>query len=275
MSAAADRCTAYGGAMSDKVIKFRHMHESGLLVLPCAWDLPSARLLAALPEVSAIGTSSAAVAAVLGAADGQLVRAEAMIEAVGAVVRAVDLPVSADLEGGYGDVYGTVRAAIEVGVAGVNLEDTAHPSTDLHGAEQAADRVAQARRAAEDAGVPIVINARTDTWWSGGGDHSEGVDRLLRYWDAGASCLFAPGLPWQELPSVLRELGGAPLNVLAGPGMPSLAELAAAGVRRVSTGSGLARVAWDAARQAMSGLLAGTAPATGLSYEELSRVMAR
>jgi 2-methylisocitrate lyase-like PEP mutase family enzyme len=283
---------------ADRVTAFRDLHRTGLFVLPCAWDVPSARLLARLPGGAAIGTTSAGIAATHGLPDGERLDRAAMLAAVAAIVAATDLPVSADLEAGHGstpeEVYRTVRAAIDAGVAGVNLEDARHApdsAAPLLDAGEAAERVAAARQAGVDAGVPIVVNARTDVWWSAVGDPPEGrfaggTARLRRYRAAGADCLFAPGYPRAgagdaagAIRALLDAVAGAPVNLLAGPALPDLAELRALGVRRVSTGSALARLAWAAAGSAAGALLTtgrqdSLDSAAALPYPALVELMA-
>jgi len=251
---------------------FRELHRSGFFVLPNAWDPASARLLSTMPGVPAIATTSAGVAAALGQPDGERMPMPVMIKAVAAIVEASAVPVSADLEGGYGDVRAAVSAAVEVGVVGVNIEDTRYPDGVLRDIGDAADRIALARSVAGDA----VVNARTDVWWSGSGGFDDGVDRLRQFLAAGADCVFAPGLPVAQIPDLVAALPGAAVNVLASPALPSLESLAAMGVRRVSTGSALARLAWGAARDALTGVLGGAGfggLVGSLSYGELTEAL--
>ncbi|MFI9386858.1 isocitrate lyase/phosphoenolpyruvate mutase family protein [Kutzneria sp. NPDC052558] len=251
---------------------FRELHRSGFFVLPNAWDPASARLLSTLPGVPAIGTTSAGVAAALGRPDGERMPMVEMIKAVAAIVEASAVPVSADLEGGYGDIRATVSAAVDVGVVGVNIEDTRYPDGVLRDAAEAADRIAEARSAAPD----VVLNARTDVWWSGPGGFDDGLDRLRRFVAAGADCVFAPGLPVAQITELVAALPGVAVNVLASPALPSLETLAGMGVRRVSTGSALARLAWGAARDAVTGVLGGAGfggLAGTLSYQELTETL--
>ncbi|QUQ63363.1 isocitrate lyase/PEP mutase family protein [Kutzneria sp. CA-103260] len=251
---------------------FRELHRSGFFVLPNAWDPASARLLSTLPGVPALGTTSAGVAAALGLPDGQRMPLATMLRAVAAIVEFSAVPVSADLEGGYGDVRATIRAAVDVGVVGVNIEDVRYPDGVMWSADEAADRIAAARSVDAD----LVINARTDEWWSGDRRFDEGVARLRRFLDAGADCLFVPGLPEELIPDLVAALPGAAINVLASPTLPSLESLANMGVRRVSTGSSLARLAWGAARDALTGVLGGAGfggLAGNLSYGELTEAL--
>jgi 2-methylisocitrate lyase-like PEP mutase family enzyme len=253
---------------------FRELHQSGFFVLPNAWDAASARLLSTLPGVPALGSTSAGIAASLGHPDGQHVPMPVMMRALTAIVEASAVPVTADLEGGYDDVRATVRAAVDLGVVGFNLEDVRYPDGALLDVEAGVDRIAAARSVDADA----VINARTDVWWSGSGDFDEGVARLRRYLAAGADCVFAPGLPVELIPDLVAALPGAAVNVLGSPQLPSMESLAAMGVRRVSTGSSLCRLAWGSARDAHADILAGhgfAGLAGTLSYAELITALVR
>jgi 2-methylisocitrate lyase-like PEP mutase family enzyme len=237
-------------------------HDPELLVLVNVWDAVSARTVAATPGCRALATASWSIAAAHGVRDGEQLSRDEMIAAVGRVARAVELPVSADLEAGYGDVATTIAAAIEAGAVGCNLEDgTRDPDAPLRPADEAAQRVAAAREAGERAGVPLVINARTDVFLAGVGAPEERVDLALErgraYAEAGGDCIFVPGA---SDPADLRRLVaemGAPVSVLAQAGDPSPAELAEIGVARVSVGPGSLAVAMAALRRAATDLLAG------------------
>ena len=228
---------------------FRAMHhEPPVLVLANAWDVASAVLVASLPGCRALATSSAGCAAVLGYADGERIPQAEMLGLVGRIANAVELPVSADLEAGYGDPAGTARAAWEAGVVGLNLED-ADGDPALH-----VERV----RAVREAVPELVVNARVDRFLLGDGDLDEALRRAALYLEAGADCIFVPGVV--DAPTIGRLAQGidGPLNVLAGPTTPPVAELEALGVARVSVGSGLMRaVAGDARRRATAILAEG------------------
>lgn len=256
------------------------------LVLPNAWDAASAALIARA-GASAIGTTSGGVAWSLGRPDGQNLTREEMAAAVGRIVAAVDVPVTADLEGGYGpepaDAAATVRAAIEAGAVGMNLEDSEAPGGPLFSVEAQVERLRAARDAARAVGVPeFVVNARTDVFLFRIGDPDDRLDEVRRrgeaYAAAGADCLFVPGL--LDL-VVLRRLVGElslPVNAMAGRGGPSVAELAGAGVRRISVGTAIAQVAYGAAQRAARELVtSGTYGAfEGASdYFELNGLFAR
>ena len=218
-----------------------------MLVLPNAWDAGSARAFEA-EGFAAIGTTSAGVAFAAGRPDGGLGREE-MVEAVARIAAAVEVPVSADIEAGFGEdaaaVGETVAAVLEAGAIGINLEDAGageEPAlVDL--AEQCA-RIGASRDAAEDAGVELFVNARTDVFWAGleGEELLEtAIFRLRAYVEAGADGAFVPRLIDAEAIRTVAEAVPAPLNVLAAPGLPATAELRALGARRLSTGSGPAR----------------------------------
>lgn len=213
---------------------FAALHDA-LFVLPNAWDVTSARALAA-HGFPAVGTTSLGIAAAHGLPDGE----GATLEATAALVRALrhrTFLLTADLEGG---ADGIEELVAELEVDGVNIEDGRGPGRLAPPAEQAA------RVAAIKARAPgVFVNARVDTWWLGVAQH-ETIDRVRTYVDAGADGVFVPGLPVDEIQEVVAA-AGVPINVLAQADGPSLADLAARGVRRVSTGSLLYRAALGAA----------------------------
>ena len=231
------------------------LHQPGNpVVLINAWDVVSARLVERA-GAKAIATSSAAVAWALGYADGEHISREEMLDVVARIARAVSLPVTADLEAGYGPtpthVAETVRLAIEAGAVGMNLEDSiaaAEGEADpLYPVDAAVERVAAARSAAGARGVPFVLNARTDVFLRQVGDPAtrleRAIERATAYRAAGASSLFVPGmLEPDQIRTLARQIEG-PLNVLGLPGGPSIGELAELGVGRISVGGGAARAA--------------------------------
>ena len=238
--------------LRERAALLHRLHDRGrILVLPNAWDVASARVVveAGFP---AVATSSAGIAAVLGYADGELIGRHEMLGLVARIARAVQVPVTADLEAGYGDAATTVEAALEAGAVGMNLEDSTAAGT-LVTAQAHAAQVAAARAAADRQGVHFVINARTDVYLLGIGDPAgrlaEALDRGRAYLAAGADCIFVPGVRDAEtIGALAKEL---PINVLAGPGTPSVAALAALGVVRVSAGSAPMRAALTAAKRAV------------------------
>lgn len=219
---------------------FQRLHRGPeLLRLANAWDAASARVFE-VEGVRAVGTGSAGVAFSNGWPDDERMPRALMLAAIRSIVDAVDLPVTADILGGFGDVTQTIRDVVAIGAAGVNLED-GH-DTGLVDATEQVTRIRAACDAARDAGIPIVVNARTDAYWLKLGDDRErlrtSIERANRYREAGAHCLFVPGpADRATIATLVREIDG-PLNILAVPGCPSIAELQDLGVRRVSQGSG-------------------------------------
>ena len=243
--------------------KLRALHSAGVLILANAWDAGSAAMIA-LAGAQAIATTSGGISWSLGHADGQrLTRAE-MIERVGEIVAAVTIPVTADIEGGYGpgpeDVAVTVEAVIAAGAVGVNIEDSRAPGGPLFDPAEQAARIQAARAASVSAGLPeLFINARTDVFLYGIGVRQARLDHVLArsfaYAKTGADSLFVPGLIDLQVINELAEASPLPVNVMAGPGAPPVAELAAAGVRRVSTGTAIAQAAYTLATRAATELL--------------------
>jgi 2-methylisocitrate lyase-like PEP mutase family enzyme len=233
------------GTTSDKAAAFLALHAGRGFVLPNAWDPGSARILEQV-GFPAIATTSAGIAWSCGVPDGGTIDRDTMLEHIGRIVAAVSVPVTADLEAGYGDtadeVGRTVARAVELGVVGANIEDAAQGG--LFGIDEAADRIAAARAAAPSGS--FVLNARTDPYFAGtsGDPFSETVDRAVRYIEAGADCIFVPGVVEDN---TIRRLAAAipgPLNVVAGLTNTSDAHtLFSLGVKRVSLGGSLARAA--------------------------------
>ena len=267
--------------------RLRAMHHAPLapLILPNAWDAASARIIeqAGFP---AIATTSAGVAWSLGYPDGERMSRATMLAAVGRIAARVQVPVTADLEAGYGpgpeDAAATATGAIEAGAVGFNFEDAtddaAHP---LFAMSQQVERIQAARQAGAAAGVPLVINARTDVYLAqvGAPDtrFAETVRRLAAYRDAGADCLFAPGLSdAATIGALVRELG-APLNILAGPHSPPVRELAALGVARISLGGAVMRAALAFTQRAVTELREQssfeTIVRTSISHADMQRLL--
>ena len=225
---------------------FRHLHHGpDILVLANCWDVASARVLEA-EGMPAIATSSAGVAFSLGYPDGQRISRDEMVAVVARVAKAVKVPVTADVESGYGtrpeDAARTAAAVIAAGAVGVNLEDSTEESdTALIDVALAVEKIRAVREAASKAGVPLVINARTDVYLNQVGAPDSRYDHALRravaFRDAGADCIFLPGVKEPELISRFVKDLKFPINILAGPGFPAIAELQRLGVARVSLGS--------------------------------------
>ena len=244
----------------EKAERFRALHlVEGTFLMPNAWDAGSARMLAAAP-FSALGTTSAGIAFSMGVPDGQSrVSRDAMIERIHAIADATDLPVSADLEAGYGEtpeaVAVTVRASIQAGAVGGNIEDdTGDPGLLLYETNLAAARIHAAREAADATGVPYVLTARTDCYLvSHPNAFAEAVARANLYREAGADCLFVPGVRDADtIAALVREIQG-PLNVVMGltGSALSVKELETLGVRRISIGGSLARATFGLIRRAV------------------------
>jgi 2-methylisocitrate lyase-like PEP mutase family enzyme len=254
----------------EKAEELRRLHAAPEpLVLVNAWDAASARVVADAPGCRAIATASWSIAAARGLPDGEAISREAMIDAVGVVARAVELPVTADLERGFGDARVTIESALEAGAVGCNLEDS-DASGGLWPAQEHAAVVAAARAAGDAAGIPLVINARTDVYLTDVIPPEERVvaalERGAAYLEAGADCIFVPGVrDLAVLEELAREMGG-PVSVLGGAGGPKLAELAAIGIARVSYGPGPLGVAMAALSRAAETLLAGGDPPAELGF---------
>lgn len=234
-----------------KVKRFRELHRSrpGFLI-PNAWDAGSARLLAELGFES-LATTSAGLAWSLGRPDGAAGR-EAALANARQIVEAVPLPVSADLENGFGHdpraVAETVRGAAEVGLAGLSIEDASGDAEGpIYELSHAVERVAAAVEANRSLTTPLVLTARAENFLHGRPDLDDTIQRLRRFAGVGADVLYAPGLP--DLEAVRRVCASVdgPVNVLAGGGSPpcSAADLFSAGAQRISVGSALARAAWS------------------------------
>lgn len=238
--------------------RLRRLHDDEpLLVMVNVWDSVTARLVAELPGCRALATASHSIAESHGYRDGEHIPRDLMIDAVARIAAAVDLPVSADLEAGYGDVGETVRRAIAAGAVGANIEDQMRPLPE------AVAMMATAVAAAEGEAVPFALNARTDAYLRGG-DRDRGelledaVARGRAFLDAGATCVFVPGrLETAEIEALVAGIGQRKLSVLAGPGFPAGSELEAMGVARISFGPWTQRLALTALLDAGADLLAG------------------
>ena len=241
------------------------LHVSGApLVLPNAWDVASARVVAAA-GARAVATTSAGVAWAHGSADGHRLPRAWAVDAVAAIVRAVDVPVTADVEGGFGesatDVARTVAEVIDAGAVGVNIEDALRPVT------QQVARLTAARAAADDAGVPLFVNARIDTHRLGGVGtlawFDETVERTRAYVAAGASGIFVLGALEADVVRALVAASPVPVNVAYGPGTLTVGQLASAGAHRVSAGSSIAEAAYSLVGEMAATMLGDSAAAPG------------
>jgi len=235
---------------ADKAQRFLALHRPGEpLLMPNPWDLGSAKLLASL-GFAALATTSSGFAATLGRLDGAVSRDEAMVHAA-VIVAATDLPVSADLENAYADspagVAETIGLAIQVGLAGASVEDFTRRDDDpIYDVRLAADRVAAAAETAHAGLVRLVLTARAENFLHSRPDLADTIARLQAYQEAGADVLYAPGLRrMEDIRQVIREVD-RPVNVLAIDGAPTVAELAEAGVSRISVGGSFAFAALGA-----------------------------
>ncbi|MFD2474445.1 isocitrate lyase/PEP mutase family protein [Amycolatopsis silviterrae] len=248
-------------SLQDKAKLFRELHAADVLVLPNAWDAGSAVAIerAGAP---AIATTSGGVSWALGKGDGQhLTRAE-MLAVIAQIAAAVEIPVTADVEGGYGlapsAVAETVTGVVEAGAVGVNLEDSRAGA--LFTPDEQAERFTAARAAAASAGLgDLWINARTDVYLFGIGEpagrFADVLTRARVYAEAGADSVFVPGLVDVEVLAELAKSSPIPVSAMAGPGAPPVSDLGAAGVRRVSVGTSIAQAAYSLAHHAAAEVL--------------------
>ncbi len=232
-------------------------HDDGALLLPNAWDKGSARLFAWL-GFDALATTSSGFAATLGRLDGSVGRDEALAHAAD-IVGATDLPVSADLENGYADdpsgVADTIAGARDAGLAGCSVEDfTGDSAQPIYELRLAVERVAAAAEEAHRGPARLVLTARAENHLHGRDDVADTIDRLQRYQEGGADVLYAPGLVALDDIRRLVESVDLPVNVLTYPGVPTVAELAAIGVRRISVGGAFAFAAMSAVVEAATEL---------------------
>jgi 2-methylisocitrate lyase-like PEP mutase family enzyme len=254
---------------ADKAARFLELHhQERPLILANAWDVGSAKLLASL-GMQALATTSSGYAATLGRLDYSVSREEALAHAA-ALVAATDVPLSGDFEDGFADdpagVAESVRLALDVGLAGCSVEDWSATAERLYGMNAAAERVAAAAEAAHSGPVRLVLTARAENYLRGVPDLADTIARLQAYQEAGADVLYAPGL---QRPEDIGELVASvelPVNVLARPGVPPVAQLSALGVKRVSVGGAFAFAALGAVIGAASELMSeGTYGFTELS----------
>jgi 2-methylisocitrate lyase-like PEP mutase family enzyme len=270
-----------------KAEAFRAMHDrSRILVLPNAWDAMSARVIEEA-GARAIATTSAGVAFSVGYPDGEAIPRDKMIAAIARIARVVTIPVTADIESGFAndtrEVAETVRRIIDAGAVGINLEDQVHDrSPRLYDLDVAVERVRAARETADSAGVPIVINARTDVYLLGIGEPDTRFEHAIRradaYRKAGADCLFLPAVVRRaDIERIVPALDG-PLNLLAFPGIPTIPELERLGVARLSAGTWLTLNAMSSLKRTVAELLStGTYESmlTGdVTFADANRLMA-
>lgn len=269
-------------AQAARVAAFRRLHEAGCFVIPNPWDLGSARLLEQL-GFPALATTSAGFAWSMGRPDNG-VSLEQVLAHLRLITAAVSVPVNADFEGGFavapGQVAINVTAATSTGIAGLSIEDASGiAEAPLFDFPLALERIRAARRAIDESGTNVLLTARTEGFIVGRPDLAETLRRLTAYAEAGADCLFAPGIrTGEEIAAVVKAVAPKPVNVLVGTDFTTVAQLAAAGVRRISVGGALARAAWtgflDAAREiAVHGTFANLGKA--VSYGEINGALGR
>ena len=234
---------------SDKRRAFHELHRSGCFVIPNPWDAGSAIFLASL-GFKALATTSSGHAWSQGRPDGGMARDQVLAH-LRAIVAATDLPVNADFQAGFADdaegVMESVALAVETGIAGLSIEDsTGDPSKPLYDVETAVDRVAAARRAIDKEGADTLLVGRAECFLVGQPDIGEAIARLQAYADAGADCLYAPGVRTREhIAALTAHLAPKPVNILIGhPSDLTVGEIAELGARRISVGGALARSAW-------------------------------
>jgi 2-methylisocitrate lyase-like PEP mutase family enzyme len=268
--------------IQQKRAAFRKLHESGCFVLPNPWDVGTARMFQHL-GFSALASTSAGFAWSTGRPDYGLVRDDVLAH-LRSLSAATDLPVNADYESGFGadidELSESVRLAVEAGVSGLSVEDRdleGRPN-ELYNIDRAVERVRAARSAIDRTGEDVILVARTETLLVDSSTISPAIDKLVAFADAGADCLYAPGVREKdEIASIVRAVSPKPVNVvMMRPGL-SLPELADLGVRRVSIGGAIARVAWASIMSLMSGISSGSFDglAGGTPGKELNDIFAK
>jgi methylisocitrate lyase len=256
---------------SDRTRSFHTLHESGCFVIPNPWDVGSARVLAQL-GFRALATTSSGFAWSVGRQDNHVTVDQALTY-MRSVAESVPVPVSADFEGGFAvepaAVAANVARASATGIAGLSIEDsTKTPGEPLFEFALAVERIRAARRAIDESGTGILLTGRSEGFVTGWPDLNETIRRLTAYAEAGADCLFAPGLrSMSDIAAVVQAVAPKPVNVLVSTDFTTVAALGDIGVRRISVGGALARTAWagflKAAREiASSGTFASLASAT-------------
>jgi 2-methylisocitrate lyase-like PEP mutase family enzyme len=237
--------------IAEKRRRFAEMHQApGCFVMPNPYDIGSAKYLASL-GFPALATSSAGMAFAMGLPDGGVTRRDTLAH-IAALAAAVDVPLNADFEAGFArdaeGVHESVRLCVGAGVAGLSIEDYPQEGGALYGLGEALDRLRAARAAIDASGETVLLTARSEAIWRpGAGGLPEALRRLEAFAEAGADVLFAPGVKTaEEVAEVVRVAGKLPVNVVRGaPGL-TLQQLTDLGIRRISTGGALARVAWGA-----------------------------
>jgi 2-methylisocitrate lyase-like PEP mutase family enzyme len=232
----------------ERVAEFRRLHASGCFVMPNPWDVGSAKALQQM-GFPALATTSAGMAWTLGRTDNHITL-EQSLDHLSAIAGAVDVPVNADFEGAFAvepeQVNRNVSRAVATGVAGLSIEDsTGDPAQPLFELELAVDRIRAARQAIDDSGAGVVLTGRSEGFFAGQPDLAETVRRLEAYAEAGADCLYAPGINTPEqIRALVEAVAPKPVNLLIFGPFITVAQTAELGVRRISVGGALARTAW-------------------------------
>lgn len=238
----------------DRIAEFHRLHSAGCFVMPNPWDAGSARALEQL-GFPALATTSAGLAWTLGRADNQITLDD-LLTHLRVVVQAVKVPVNADFEGGFAaepaGVAANVKLAADTGIAGLSIEDSSSDEADpLFDFDLAVERVGAARQAIDESGTGIVLTARSEGFFCGRPDIEETIRRLQAYAEAGADCLYAPGIDKvAHVSEVVAAVAPKPVNLLINAPFMTVAEAAQLGVRRISVGGTLARTAWGGFLQA-------------------------
>ena len=260
--------------MTDRIATFHTLHESGCFVIPNPWDVGSARYLEMI-GFKAVATTSSGFAWSVAKSDTNVSLDEALAH-IQAIAGAVGIPVNADFEGGFAiepaGVAANVGRAVMTGIAGISIEDsTGDEASPLFAFDLAVERVRAARAVIDASGAGVLLTGRSEGFIAGRPDLAETIRRLTAYADAGADCLYAPGLrSMADISAVVAAVAPKPVNVLVGSDFTTVAALAAAGVRRISVGGALARAAWtgfiaSATQIAEHGTFAGLAAAVPFS----------
>ena len=264
---------------AERVRRFRHLHESGCFVIPNPWDVGSAHVLAGL-GFPALATTSAGFAWSNGRRDAHPSLEETLAH-FRALAESVAVPVNGDFRDGFATapekVGAKVALAVRTGIAGVSIEDsTGDPSLPLFDFPLAVERIRAARHAIDASGTGVLLTGRSEGFVAGRPDLVETIRRLVAYAEAGAECLYAPGIRSREdIEAIVKAVAPRPVNVGVGSDFTTVAEMAVAGVRRISVGGALARAAWtgflQAAREiAERGTFSSLAPVvTGAEMERL------
>ena len=234
--------------MNARVTEFRRLHEAGCFVMPNPWDIGSARVVIGL-GFPAVATTSAGLAWSLGRRDNEI-SLELSLAHLRTMAAAIEVPVNADFEDGFArdpiGVAANVWAAAETGIAGLSIEDsTGDHAAPLYEFDLAVERIKAARRAIDDSGTGVLLTGRSEGFIAGRPDLAETIRRLVAYAQAGADCLYAPGVrSMNDVSAIVNAVAPKPVNVLVSTDFTTVAQLAEVGVRRISVGGALARAAW-------------------------------